>query len=316
MGICGGTQAKQTAIAVRDERLTNEFQKMDVVHRAIECLFIYEYWLTPKLISIGTRKSKGWFNDLFETTANGETKIAKYTRLDDGSMQVIVCGTTNVANVLSDMEFMKREYNNTGVHFHDGFLDIAEDAFAKLEKYFDKAQDISITGHSLGGGVSVILGWILHSKGYKVREIVTFGQPRVTSKSGVKTIGNALNLWRVVNFNDVVTSVPKLNYTHFGELLWMTDSLRKEPTGFPHIITGVKYHSIVGYITEVLKHCTYLTDKEVEWAREALKLVPVDDDDRKKKEAEMKEFMEKARSQKTVNDEFSEQLSPRGAKKA
>uniref|UniRef100_A0A7S0EQZ3 Fungal lipase-type domain-containing protein n=1 Tax=Hanusia phi TaxID=3032 RepID=A0A7S0EQZ3_9CRYP len=61
------------------------------------------------------------------------------------------------------------------VSFHTGFAEVADELMVDILPRLDKNMRISLTGHSLGGAVSTILGMRLKSMGYNVNEIVIFG---------------------------------------------------------------------------------------------------------------------------------------------
>lgn len=102
------------------------------------------------------------------------------------------------------------------------------------------ASRICITGHSLGGAVSVLLAARLVDMGVPSEQIdvVTFGAPAVGNDAFAKKFGN-LNIRRVTMSGDPVKAILQslcAGYTQIGEKLEL-----KPPKGterFPHAMTG------------------------------------------------------------------------------
>ena len=80
--------------------------------------------------------------------------------------------------------------------------------------------DILLTGHSLGGAVSTLLGVKMIDSGLNQHlEVVTFGAPAVGNPAFVNTYESLLPLKRIVNSGDPVQSVVQKvvkNYTQIG----------------------------------------------------------------------------------------------------
>ena len=78
---------------------------------------------------------------------------------------------------------------------------------------------IILTGHSLGGALATLAGCYLYEKGIKKEnlEVYTFGSPPVGTKEFTKYYHDKINLYRLVNENDVVPKLDKLlNLSHLG----------------------------------------------------------------------------------------------------
>lgn len=111
-----------------------------------------------------------------------------------------------------------------GIRAHRGFVDgarsLAKGMIAEVEKHQDK--HIVLTGHSRGGAIALLLAVAVEQEFGIVPECVTFGQPRVSTKTQIDSVFHGVYL-RVVNGADIVTRFPKLLYTHAGDELYLTN---------------------------------------------------------------------------------------------
>lgn len=123
---------------------------------------------------------------------------------------VVVRGTANVENAIVDMNIRLIADKQTGVRLHQGFLEASIPIFKKLKSTLNKDYDVITTGHSLGGAVAVILAMQLKSDGFKVVDVVTFGQPKVTNIEGANKFKD-LNVIRIVQPKDLVPIVPPVD---------------------------------------------------------------------------------------------------------
>jgi hypothetical protein len=94
-----------------------------------------------------------------------------------------------------------------GVSLHQGFGASAKRVYTELKPLLKPEHKIYITGHSLGGATALVLAMFLDKDQFKVEQVVTFGQPKVTNVAGANTIQH-INLIRVVTPNDLVPLVP------------------------------------------------------------------------------------------------------------
>jgi hypothetical protein len=97
------------------------------------------------------------------------------------------------------------------------------DAYTHGKTAFDT---LYVIGHSLGGAQASLLAtyFSFQNPAIAVRA-TTFGQPRAGNR-GFKIFSESipnLNLWRVVNLDDVVPRLPFAGYHHAGHLLWRRD---------------------------------------------------------------------------------------------
>ena len=145
---------------------------------------------------------------------------------------VAVRGTSNVENAIVDIALKLALDQLTGLRMHVGFSSAAKQIYSEIKPLLKKDYTINTTGHSLGGAVAMVLAKYLETDNYRVGEVITFGQPKVTNLAGAKTFQN-LNITRVVTPLDLVPLVPPFDpldinnldiYWHSGqEVLLLED---------------------------------------------------------------------------------------------
>lgn len=166
---------------------------------------------------------------------------------------IVVRGTANVENAIVDMDVKLIEDQQTGIRLHQGFLKASKPIFNQLRTELKKEYDIVTTGHSLGGAVAVILGMQLQSDHFKVSEVVTFGQPKVTNIGGANKFKD-LKVLRFVRPKDMVPIVPPVDpldlqnldiYWHLGsEIILMENNEYAELEGVSSMLRGVDFVTI------------------------------------------------------------------------
>jgi len=104
-----------------------------------------------------------------------------------------------------------------------GFDKAADQIDNSLVKFLKKDFSLSVFGHSLGASLAILFGLHLHSSGFKIDKIVTFGQPKIVKEREVSNYSQ-LPLIRVIDYNDPVPSL-FVGYTHVGqEIVLFADS--------------------------------------------------------------------------------------------
>lgn len=213
-----------------------------------------------------------------------------------GFQWLSVRGTDDWLNVREDVDYIKAADTRLGVYLHSGFHADASAVYEQMRGQLDKAVEVRVTGHSLGGAVAAILQAWLRADGYRVDTTVTFGQPKITNQDGViKLRGEPL--LRVVNDEDVVPMVPPLTllsalhgpYRHFGQELQLGPAAPKyklynehdaetpDATGFWCNLCHERPsdHHIALYVAKLQAFCSALSDEHhpVAAARAALPTV-------------------------------------------
>ena len=139
-------------------------------------------------------------------------------QLKDWLHDFLICKKHIKDNVYVHLGFYKSLYQN------NLFNNLLEDYRELIKKYND--YDVYITGHSLGGGLSTLFGYLLSYETMKNITVVSFASPRVGNKEWSEDFNNKnnLRLYRVVNKRDIVTSVPYVYFYHVGNYIYIDDN--------------------------------------------------------------------------------------------
>ena len=138
---------------------------------------------------------------------------------------IAIRGTANVENAIVDVSLKLLTDEHAKISLHQGFAQAAKGVYKAVLPALNKDYEISITGHSLGGAVALILAMYLDIDQYTLGPIITFGQPKVTNLNGALTFRH-LDVIRVVTSQDLVPLVPPLDamdinkvdiYWHLGK---------------------------------------------------------------------------------------------------
>jgi len=153
---------------------------------------------------------------------------------DKKSINIAFKGSDDLNDILKDLKTMKRcAFKDDNSYIHSGFIDILtneaihEDIFKTTTSIIKDLPEyeLYITGHSLGGALSTIFGYYISNKINKNINIITFGSPRVGDINFYENFNKISNisLLRVVNDNDIIVSLPKINYYHVGKVLELNE---------------------------------------------------------------------------------------------
>ncbi|MEP2656120.1 MAG: lipase family protein [Sedimentitalea sp.] len=147
------------------------------------------------------------------------------TDLTNRNQTLSIRGTAQKPNVWEDIEIALLPDRIIGIPLHRGFRDDAWAVYTDASPYLRKDLPIRVTGHSLGGAVAVIVAAYLEREDYDVDRVVTFGQPKVTSKRPVDDPVDLIT--RVVNEEDIVPMIPPnalgRKYQHFSPEVILMD---------------------------------------------------------------------------------------------
>ncbi|MFT4908159.1 MAG: triacylglycerol lipase [Oleispira sp.] len=191
-------------------------------------------------------------------------------RSASGLQQLAFRGTSNLENVMVDLDLQLQMDKSLGIQLHQGFSIAAKAAYENALPYLDKTKPVQTTGHSLGGAVAVIVSMYLQRDGFQLQQVITFGQPKVTNVAGANVFAS-LPLLRVVTPKDIVPLVPPLSplqlnnidiYWHLGkELILLADKNYAITEGFKSMLRATKFVSNVPDESNVQAHQigTYLT---------------------------------------------------------
>jgi hypothetical protein len=112
-----------------------------------------------------------------------------------------------------------------GARFHQGFVkaigDIWDPLLAAIESEHKKNErPIWLTGHSLGGALALLAGWLLRRKFINVHQIYTFGGPMIGNDVVVQAFAREFpdKIFRYVNRPDPVPKLPTISLiaNHYG----------------------------------------------------------------------------------------------------
>ena len=176
---------------------------------------------------------------------NGGTEVNNLSyevKTSDGITIIVIRGTDNTANVLSDIDIRMIKDDVLDIYLHKGFRDASTTIIQEVDKYYQLEHTVHVTGHSLGGAIAQIIGMWLHKRGYNV-QVFSYGSPKVSSQV---LSGGQPTHWRVVRRSDPVTFSPTYPYLHTGVFVdsqtldWGPDNdngLISETDGLDHSIS-------------------------------------------------------------------------------
>ena len=127
--------------------------------------------------------------------------------------------------VSSDQDLVKV----SSITVHRGLWNALDKVWPKILAAVQKhhrSRPIAVVGHGLGGGLSILAAWRLHSSDHTVSAVVTFGQPRVGGRKFAR-IYNAELATRTIRFAlswDRLTNLPlrAMGYRHVGKPVVIT----------------------------------------------------------------------------------------------
>jgi len=178
---------------------------------------------------------------IYDAGGDQKDEVAFEVKQDNGISIIIIRGTANDANVLSDIDVRLVDDARTGIKLHKGFRDVAVTIMQIIDTTKTLEHTVHVTGHSLGGAVAQIIGMWLHERGKNV-QIYSYGSPKV---SDLVLSGGQPTHWRVVRRSDPIPFSPPWPYRHTGlfidsqDLDWGPDNdngLISKTDGLTHAI--------------------------------------------------------------------------------
>lgn len=107
---------------------------------------------------------------------------------------------------------------SVGARFHQGFINALAEIWdgvyeATTEELKTSERPLWITGHSLGGALALLAGWLFTRKFVSVHQIYTFGGPMIGNKDAVAAFDKNLKgkIFRYVDPHDPVPQLPTLS---------------------------------------------------------------------------------------------------------
>jgi len=149
---------------------------------------------------------------IYDTGGTEIDNLAYEVKTDGGITIIVIRGTDNTDNVVSDIDIRMIKDDILDIYLHKGFKDASTTIIQEVDKYYQLEHTVYVTGHSLGGAIAQIIGMWLHKRGHNV-QVFSYGSPKVSSQ--VLVSGQPTH-WRVVRLSDPVTFSPTYPYVHTG----------------------------------------------------------------------------------------------------
>ena len=183
---------------------------------------------------------------IYDSGGENKDKVHFEVKQDSGITIIIIRGTANTDNVQSDIDVRLVEDTRTGIRLHKGFRDASITIMQILDESYTIEHTVHITGHSLGGAISQIIGMWLHKRGNNV-QIFSYGSPKVSNQV---LPGGQPTHWRVVRLSDPIPFTPMWPYAHTG-LFINSQTLDWGPDNDNGLIskTDGLDHAIAKYVT-------------------------------------------------------------------
>jgi len=178
---------------------------------------------------------------IYDSGGDQKDEVAFEVKQDNGISIIVIRGTANDANVLSDVDVRLVKDVRTGIRLHKGFRDASLGVMEIIDRDHTVEHTVHVTGHSLGGAVAQIIGMWLHKRGKNV-QIYSYGSPKVSDQV---LSGGQPTHWRVVRRSDPIPFTPPWPYRHTGlfidsqDLDWGADNdngLISKTDGLTHAI--------------------------------------------------------------------------------
>ena len=178
---------------------------------------------------------------IYDSGGDQKDEVAFEVKQEGGISIIVIRGTANDANVLSDVDVRLVSDARTGIKLHKGFRDVAVTIMQILDNTHTIEHTVHVTGHSLGGAVAQIIGMWFHTRGKNV-QVFSYGSPKVSNQV---LSGGQPTHWRVVRRSDPIPFTPPWPYSHTGLFIdsqtldWGPDNdngLISETDGLDHAI--------------------------------------------------------------------------------
>lgn len=184
-----------------------------------------------------------------------EYRTCRYVFMRKGQdVYISVRGSTTETNWVDGFTSELTYSDELGEKVHMGYNEVAKGIYTELvaRRLINPLDRIHITGGSMGGAVSILLGWYLDDAIYNVVKIWAFANPRVSDGD----YGH-LPIVNVLNMKDPVVYIPSFSlmqrYRHQGKRLcytegewkWYNDSWQSDLLLSPYMMTesvSVKEH--------------------------------------------------------------------------
>jgi len=217
----------------------------------------YSNWPVSELMLELSRRA---YDDPIDACAAFEKLGFQSETLSAGSMlgyalaiddTVVLCfrGTEidDPSDVLQDLKFIRSRKSGGSIHggFDSGYMGMHKQVLKFLEQH--KPARVWITGHSLGGALSVVCAYhLLQDTDFTIAGIMTFGQPMTVSKDLAATLDSQLGDKYVYFINDMDPVARAVEpYVHFGFMVHYVDGkiIKSDPPLLKYGATGSDYET-------------------------------------------------------------------------
>jgi triacylglycerol lipase len=178
-------------------------------------------------------QAKQWGFDNFNYVYSQEKKILALIIGNHTDIIVAFRGTVsnNFSNWLTDIQLLPVPFGSFG-KVHKGFRDAVDSVWPEIRSHigFTENRNVRLTGHSMGGALALLAGtrFVDEYSENLVKEIYTFGQPRVGDKDFKQAVNQSYlngSVYKFANYNDMVTVVPPgikkiIGYVDVGHILY------------------------------------------------------------------------------------------------
>lgn len=195
------------------------------------------------------------------------TDTATMTVDDAGRLHVAIRGTVDSDDICANANAHLTSLDIPGLeddYAHAGFVEILHDVLPPVLCSIHRISHVTVTGHSLGGAVATLLGYVLRKTVSDLQVTVhTFGSPRVCARSFARRFNaSGVASTRVVLDRDVVPTVPFFGYQHPHHLVWLNhDGTRIRPgvrTSVAHFLKFQRHdvadHCLSSYLEAVARY--------------------------------------------------------------
>ena len=175
---------------------------------------------------------------LYKFINEPETDIQCGITVSEGKKRITVVfrGSESMMDWYYDLMVNKHKLNDN-ICVHSGFYkqlttnnvydELVKNINIILEEHPDYA--IYVTGHSLGGALSTLFGYMLAKQIVNNVTVVSYASPRVGNYAWKKSFDETDNLshYRITNKRDIVTAFPIYKYYHVGTHIQLSDNKYK-----------------------------------------------------------------------------------------
>tara|TARA_Y200000002_G_scaffold382007_1_gene397656 strand:- start:608 stop:1492 length:885 start_codon:yes stop_codon:yes gene_type:complete len=168
----------------------------------------------------------------FVNTAETDLQCAVTISHAKKRINIIFRGSESKSDWYYDLKIFKHKLeekyqsDNDDVYVHLGFYEQLKNnnSYENILKLVKEGlvshpeYELYITGHSLGGALCTLFGYLLSCELLNKVTVVSFASPRVGNEEWKKVFDSKKNLihYRVTNNRDVVTAAPMWGYKHTG----------------------------------------------------------------------------------------------------